>query len=167
MNEENKNRLSSIFTKLKAQQTQRDIESENLKQQRDIFSENFKSLCQNLIEPKMLEFKEVLNSNEYGCFVNYCEPNSSGKGIETEPRIKLEISKNKNRAFYASDKLPHIMFIGDTGKEKVTLHENTMFPNSGGHAGMKNISYEIDGLTSDIIEKEITDSIENILGNKY
>lgn len=163
MKEENKNRLTSIFENEKKVEIQRNIEIENTKNRQDEFINSFEKLCNEVIQPKMLEFKELLNTNGYGCFINYNKENSTEKGFDTKPNINFEISHNVTDKFYSRNKYPHIMFIADKSDLKIMIHENTMFPNSSGHAGMKNKSYTIEELNSDIVEKEVTESIEKIL----
>jgi hypothetical protein len=167
MKEENKNLLTSIFEGEKDAQIKRSVETKEIQNKQEEFLERFEQLCNQVIEPKMLEFKNLLNENGYGCFIHYNKENLKEKGFKNQTNINLEISKNNTDKFYEDNKYPHIMFIADKTNQKVNIHENTMFPNSGGHATMKRNSYKVDEINSEIIEKEITESIETILKNKY
>lgn len=167
MKEENKKRLNSIFEEKNNAQIRSSVKNKEAQNKRVEFLERFEQICIQVIEPKMLEFKELLNENGYGCFINSNKENSRLKGFKALSYINLEISKNLTNKFYQENECPHIMFIANNIENTVQLHENTMFPNSGGEAGMKKNRYKIDEINSDIVEKEIAESIENILKNKY
>lgn len=167
MKEESKKKLDSLFTNLRTQEEKIKEVLETKKTEEEKFIEDFESLCKNEIEPKMLEFQKMLFDNGYGCKITISEENRDLKGFYSEPNIKLQISKNSNSNFYSSDDYPHIIFFGSKIDRKIKIHENTISQSSGGSAGMKQQIYTIETLSQDKIEKEILESIENILGNKY
>jgi len=159
MKEEIKNRLTSIFEVEKNAQIKKSIEIKETQNSQEVFIEKFEQLCNQVIEPKMIEFKNLYNENGYGCFVNYNKENPKEKGFKAQSSMNLEISRNLTEKFYQDGKYPHVMFIADKIKQVVQIHENTMFPNRSGHGGMKSKSYKIDEINSDIIEKGKSESI--------
>ncbi|WP_415327753.1 hypothetical protein [Chryseobacterium sp. MMS23-Vi53] len=166
MKDENVNKLNALFSNLKSEEQKLKESLEKKKSEEDLFIENFKTVCKNLIDPKMQEFRRMLRENGFGCKITFSEENEKKLGINGYTNIKLQISRNVDSNFYANDKFPHIMFVADKNTRKIGIHQDTIFQNGTGNAVMKEYSYTVDALNEENIEQEILDSIENILMNK-
>lgn len=166
MKEENVNKLNSLFSNLKTEEQKLRESLEKKKSEDDLFIEGFKKLSKNFIEPKMQEFRRMLRENGFGCKITFSEENKSGLGINSQTNIKLQISRNVDSNFYANDKFPHIMFLADKNLKRIGVHQDTIFQNGTGIAAMKEQTYTLETLDEDSIEREILESIENILVNK-
>lgn len=166
MKEENINKLNTLFSNLKTEDEKLKESLAKKKSEEDLFIEAFKTLCKNLIEPKMQEFRRMLRENGYGCKVAFNEENKNGIGINHQSNIKLQISRNVESNFYANDKFPHIMFVADKNLKRIGVHQDTIFQNGTGTAAMKEQTYTLEHLDEESIEKEILHSVENILMNK-
>ena len=108
----------------------------------------------------------MLRENGYGCKVAFNEENKNGTGISHQTNIKLQISRNVESNFYTNDKFPHIMFVADKNLKRIGIHQDTIFQNGTGTAAMKEQTYTLEHLDEESIEKEILQSVENILMNK-
>ncbi|GAA5083020.1 hypothetical protein GCM10023210_01050 [Chryseobacterium ginsengisoli] len=166
MKEENINKLNSLFSNLKTEEEKLKESLAKKKSEDDLFVEEFKTISKNLIEPKMQEFRRMLRENGFGCKVAFNEENKNGLGINSQPNMKLQISRNIDSNFYANDKFPHIMFVADKNLKRIGIHQDTIFQNGTGNAAMKEQAYTLETLNEENIEKEILNSIENILMNK-
>lgn len=166
MKEENVNKLNALFSNLKTDEQKLKESLEKKKSEDDLFHEDFRILCKNLIDPKMQEFRRLLRDNGFGCKITFSEENKNGSGINSQPNIKLQVSRNIDSNFYTNDKFPHIMFTADKFYKKIGVHQDTIFQNSEGNAAMKEQIYTLQTLNEESIEKEILESIENILINK-
>ena len=166
MKEENINKLNSLFSNLKSEEQKLKESLEKKKSEDDLFIEGFKTLCKNFIDPKMQEFRRMLRQNGFGCKVSFNEEIKNGLGINSQTNIKLQISRNVDSNFYANDKFPHIMFVADKNLKRIVVHQDTIFQNGTGAAALKEQNYTIESLHEDDIEKEILESVENILVNK-
>jgi len=165
MKEEHINQLNALFSNLKSEEQKLKESQEKKKSEEDIFIEGFKTLCKNLIEPKMQEFRRMLRANGYGCKITVNEENKNGSGINAQPNIKLQISRNVDSNFYTNNKFPHIMFTADKYCKKIGIHQDTIFQNSTGSAAMKEQTYTLETLNEENTEKEILESIQKILTN--
>ena len=166
MKEENLNRLNSLFSNLKLEEEKLKESQEKQKSEEDLFVERFKILCKNLIDPKMQEFRRMLRQNGFGCKITFNEESKSGTGINAQPNIKLQISRNVDSNFYTNNKCPHIMFTADKYYKKIGIHLDTIFQNGEGTAALKEQTYTLETLDEEAVEKEIVESIEKILINK-
>lgn len=166
MKEENINKLNSLFSNLKTEEQKLKESLEKKKSEEDLFIEGFKTVCKNLIEPKMQEFRRMLRENGFGCKVACNEENKNGLGINSQTNMKLQISRNIDSNFYANDKFPHIMFVADKNLKRIGIHQDTIFQNGIGTAAMKEQTYTLETLDEENIEREILQSIENILMNR-
>ncbi|UQB68670.1 hypothetical protein [Epilithonimonas zeae] len=166
MKEENLNRLNSLFSNLKSEEERLKESQEKQKSEEDLFVEGFKTLCKNLIDPKMQEFRRMLRQNGFGCKITFNEESKSGTGINAQPNIKLQISRNVDSNFYTNNKFPHIMFTADKYYKKIGIHLDTIFQNGKGTAALKEQTYTLKTLDEEAVEKEIVESIEKILINK-
>lgn len=166
MKEESLNKLNGLFSKLKTEEQKLKESLEKKKGEDELFIENFKNLCKNFIEPKMQEFRRMLRENGFGCKIMLSEENKNVLGINSHPNIKLQISRNVDSNFYANDKFPHVMFVADKNLKRIMVHQDTIFQNGTGVAAMKEKNYTFDTLDEDSIEKEILESVENILVNR-
>ncbi|MDQ0594691.1 hypothetical protein QFZ37_003060 [Chryseobacterium ginsenosidimutans] len=166
MKEENINKLNSLFSNLKTEEEKLKESLAKKKSEEDLFVEGFKTLCRNLIDPKMQEFRRMLKENGFGCKITLNEENKNGLGINSQPNIKLQISRNIDSNFYANDKFPHVMFAADKNLKRIAVHQDTIFQNGTGNAALKEQTYTLETLDEENIEKEILHSIENILTNK-
>lgn len=166
MKEENIDKLNSLFSNLRTEEEKLKESQEKQKSEEDLFIERFKTLCKNLIDPKMQEFRRMLRENGYGCKITLNEESKNGTGINAQPHIKLQISRNVDSNFYTNNKFPHIMFTADKYYKKIGVHLDTIFQNGTGNAALKEQTYTLETLTEESIEKEIVDSIEKILMNK-
>lgn len=166
MKEENLDKLNSLFSNLKTEEQKLKESQEKQKSEEDLFIEGFKTLCKNLIDPKMQEFRRILRQNGYGCKISLNEESKNGTGINAQTNIKLQIAKNVDSNFYTNNKFPHIMFTADKFYKRIGVHLDTIFQNGTGTAAMKEQSYTLQTLDEESIEKEIIDSIEKILMNK-
>lgn len=167
MKEENKSRLESIFEKENKAEKQKNNKFIELRTKQNEFLYNFQQACSHIISPIMLEFKSLLDNNGYSCFITSTNEDITENGFKSHSNIRFEISRNTTDKFYAHDKYPHIMFIANKQDLNIIIHVNTIFPNGGGHAFMKSQSYTIDQITNEVIEQEITESIENILKKRH
>ncbi len=166
MKEENINKLNALFSNLKTEEQKLQESLAKKKSEEDLFIEGFRTLCKNLIEPKMQEFRRMLRENGFGCKVAFNEENKNGLGINSQTNIKLQISRNLESNFYANDKFPHIMFVADKNLKRISIHQDTIFQNGTGTAAMKEQTYTLENLDEENIEKEILQSVENILMNR-
>jgi|GEM_PF-803492 len=166
MKEENINRLNSLFSNLKSEEQKLKESLEKQKSEDDLFIEGFKTLCKNFIDPKMQEFRRMLRENGFGCKISFNEEIKNGLGINSQTNIKLQISRNVDSNFYANDKFPHIMFVADKNLKRIVVHQDTIFQNGIGIAALKEQNYTLKTLDEESVEKEILESIENILVNK-
>jgi len=166
MKEENINRLNSLFLNLKSEEQKLKESLEKQKSEDDLFLEGFKTLCKNFIDPKMQEFRRMLRENGFGCKISFNEEIKNGLGINSQTNIKLQISRNVDSNFYANDKFPHIMFVADKNLKRIVVHQDTIFQNGIGIAALKEQNYTLKTLDEESVEKEILESIENILVNK-
>lgn len=166
MKEENISRLNHLFHNLKTEEQKLKESLEKKKSEEDLFIEDFRMLCKNLIDPKMQEFRRMLRENGFGCKISFNEEVKNGLGIHSQTHIKLQISRNVDSNFYANDKFPHIMFVADKNLKRIGIHQDTIFQNGTGFAAMKEQTYTFETINEEIIEKEILESIENILMNK-
>lgn len=166
MKEEHINRLNHLFDNLKTEEQKLKESLEKKKSEEDLFIEGFRMVSKSWIEPKMQEFRRMLRQNGYGCKITFSEENKNGLGINSKTHIKLQISRNVDSNFYANDKFPHIMFVADKNVKRIGVHQDTIFQNGTGNAAMKEQTYTLETLDEDHIEKEILESIENILVNK-
>ena len=166
MKEENVNKLNSLFSNLKSEDQKLKESLEKKKSEDDLFIEGFKTLCKNFIDPKMQEFRRMLRQNGFGCKVSFNEEIKNGLGINSQTNIKLQISRNVDSNFYANDKFPHIMFIADKNLKRIVVHQDTIFQNGAGTTALKKQTYTLESLHEDDVEKEILESVENILVNK-
>lgn len=164
MNEENEKKLNSIFSAFKAE-NEKSLKEKELKTNiEDKFVNDFKKLVKNVIEPKMEDFKMKLEQNEFAAKITYFDGDESGRGNSIYPRIQMQISKNKDSKF-TDTRLPHIEFVGNKMYQKIGIHESTITLNGGGTSGMRGNAYAINELDEKVIEKEILESIQNILIN--
>lgn len=166
MKEENIDKLNSLFSNLRTEEQKLKESQEKQKSEEDVFIEGFKTVCKNLIDPKMQEFRRMLRENGYGCKISLNEESKNGTGINSQPNIKLQISRNVESNFYTNNKFPHIMFTADKYYKKIGVHLDTIFQNGTGNAALKEQTYTLESLDEESIEKEIIDSIEKILMNK-
>jgi hypothetical protein len=166
MKEENIDKLNSLFSNLRTEEQKLKESQEKKKSEEDLFVESFKTLCKNLIDPKMQEFRRMLRENGYGFKITLNEESKKGTGINAQPNIKLQISRNVDSNFYTNNKFPHIMFTADKYYKKIGVHLDTIFQNGTGTTALKEQTYTLETLDEESIEKEIVDSIEKILMNK-
>lgn len=166
MKEENLNKLNSLFSNLKTEEQKLKESQEKQKSEEDLFIEGFKTLCKNLIDPKMQEFRRMLRQNGYGCKISLNEESKNATGINGQTNIKLQIARNVDSNFYTNNKFPHIMFIADKFYKKIGVHQDTIFQNGTGTAAMKEQTYTLESLNEESVEKEIVESIEIILMNR-
>lgn len=166
MKEENINKLNSLFSNLKTEDQKLKESLDKKKSEDDLFIEGFRTLCKNFIDPKMQEFRRMLRENGFGCKITFNEETKNGLGINSQTHIKLQISKNVDSNFYTNDKFPHIMFVADKNLKRIVIHQDTIFQNGTGSAALKEQNYTLENIKEDNIEKEILESIENILVNK-
>ncbi|WP_262148220.1 hypothetical protein [Chryseobacterium foetidum] len=166
MKEENINKLNSLFSNLKSEEQKLKESMEKKKSEDDLFIEGFRTLCKNFIDPKMQEFRRMLRENGFGCKISFSEEIKNGLGINSHTNIKLQISRNVDSNFYANDKFPHIMFVADKNLKRIVIHQDTIFQNGTGNAALKEKNYTLDNLSEEDIEREILESVENILVNK-
>lgn len=166
MKEENINKLNSLFSNLKTEEQKLKESLEKKKSEDDLFIEGFRNICKTYIDPKMQEFRRMLRENGFGCKISFNEEVKNGLGVNSQTNIKLQISRNVDSNFYANDKFPHIMFVADKNLKRIGIHQDTIFQNGTGTAAMKDQYYTLENLDEDSIEKEILESIENILVNK-
>lgn len=166
MKEENINKLNSLFSNLKSEDEKLKESLEKKKSEDDLFIEAFRTLSKNFIDPKMQEFRRMLRQNGFGCKISFNEETKNGLSINSQTNIKLQISRNVDSNFYANDKFPHIMFVADKNLKRIVIHQDTIFQNGAGSAALKEKYYTLDHLSEDDIEREILESIENILVNK-
>ncbi|KQT17558.1 hypothetical protein ASG31_09155 [Chryseobacterium sp. Leaf404] len=166
MKEENINKLNSLFSNLKSEEQKLKESMEKKKSEDDLFIEGFRTLCKNFIDPKMQEFRRMLRENGFGCKISFNEEIKNGLGINSQTNIKLQISRNVDSNFYVNDKFPHIMFVADKNLKRIVIHQDTIFQNGTGNAALKEKNYTLDNLSEEDIEREILESVENILVNK-
>jgi len=166
MKEENIDKLNSLFSNLRTEEQKLKESQEKKKSEEDLFVESFKTICKNLIDPKMQEFRKILRQNGYGCKIMQNEESKNGTGINAQPNIKLQISRNINSNFYTNNKFPHIMFTADKYYKKIGVHLDTIFQNGTGNAAMREQTYTLENLNEEIVEKEIVECLEKILTNK-
>lgn len=166
MKEENIDKLNALFSDLRSEEQKLKESQEKQKSEEDLFLEGFKTLCKNLIDPKMQEFRRMLRQNGFGCKITINEESKSGTGLNAQPNIKLQISRNVDSNFYTNNKFPHIMFTADKYYKKIGIYLDTIFQNGEGTAAMKEQSYTLETLTEEIVEREIVESVEKILTNK-
>lgn len=166
MKEENVNKLNTLFSSLRSEDQKLKESLEKKKSEDDLFIEGFKTLCKNFIDPKMQEFRRMLRQNGFGCKISFNEEVKNGLGINAQTNIKLQISRNVDSNFYTNDKFPHIMFVADKNLKRIVVHQDTIFQNGTGTSASKEKTYTLENLHEDDVEKEILESIENILVNK-
>ncbi|MFC7348303.1 hypothetical protein ACFQO9_16410 [Chryseobacterium zhengzhouense] len=166
MKEENINKLNSLFSNLKTEEQKLKESLEKKKSEDDLFIEGFRNICKTYVDPKMQEFRRMLRENGFGCKISFNEEVKNGLGVNSQTNIKLQISRNVDSNFYTNDKFPHIMFVADKNLKRIGIHQDTIFQNGTGTAAMKEQYYTLENLDEDSIEKEILESIENILVNK-
>lgn len=166
MKEENLNKLNTLFSNLKTEEQKLKESLEKKKSEDYLFIEGFKTLCKNFIDPKMQEFRRMLRENGFGCKITFNEETKNGLNINSQTNIKLQISRNVDSNFYTNDKFPHIMFVADKNLKRIVVHQDTIFQNGTGNAALKEQNYTLENIKEDDIEKEILESIENILINK-
>lgn len=166
MKEENVNKLNTLFSSLRSEDQKLKESLEKKKSEDDLFIEGFKTLCKNYIDPKMQEFRRMLRQNGFGCKISFNEEVKNGLGINAQTNIKLQISRNVDSNFYTNDKFPHIMFVADKNLKRIVVHQDTIFQNGTGTSASKEKTYTLENLHEDDVEKEILESIENILVNK-
>ncbi|MNP79199.1 hypothetical protein D3C76_1769830 [compost metagenome] len=58
------------------------------------------------------------------------------------------------------------MFVADKNLKRIVVHQDTIFQNGIGIAALKEQNYTLKTLDEESVEKEILESIENILVNK-
>lgn len=168
MEQENKKRLENIIGTFKDNEEKAKQKFEKTKQEQDTFLSEFEALCSNTIEPIMKEIGEYLKANDFNYHVSVNKKNTKESGIAGKSHIKIQIFRTKNPNLYGAwNEYPHVMFIGDDISKDIQIHENTISAGRGGTAGVKGCKYKISDLTAEIIEKEIIDSVEKIIGNKY
>lgn len=166
MKEENVNKLNTLFSSLRSEDQKLKESLEKKKSEDDLFIEGFKTLCKNFIDPKMQEFRRMLRQNGFGCKISFNEEMKNGLGINAQTNIKLQISRNVDSNFYTNDKFPHIMFVADKNLKRIFIHQDTIFQNGTGTTASKEQTYTLESLHEDDVEKEILESVENILVNK-
>ena len=166
MKEESINRLNSLFYNLKTEEEKLKDRLAKKKSEEDLFTESFRTLCKNLVEPKMQEFRRMLKENKFGSKIALGEEMAGGAGINTQPHIRLQISRNVESSFYANDKFPHIMFVADKNLKRIGIHLDTIFQNGPGTAFMKPDFYTLETLDENAVEKEIVEGLEKILVNR-
>lgn len=166
MKEESINRLNNIFYSLKTEEEKIREGLARKKSEEDLFLEGFRTLCKTFIEPKMQEFRRMLKENKFGSKISFAEETANGTGILAHAHIKLQISRNVESNFYANDKFPHIMFVGDKDLKRIGIHLDTIFQNGTGTAIRKPDFYTLETLDEDTIEREIVDALEKILVNR-
>lgn len=166
MKEENINKLNSLFSRIKTEEEKLKESLERKKSEEELFLESFKTLCKNIIEPKMQEFRSMLLQNGFGCKVEFREESNSRPGIHSHPNIRLQISRNVNSNFYANDKFPHVMFTADRNLKRIGIHVDTIFQNGTGNSALKPDFYTLETLDENATEREIVESLEKILVNR-
>lgn len=166
MKEENINKLNSLFSQIKTEEQRLKENLEKKKSEEEVFLEGFKTLCKNVIGPKMQEFRSMLRQNGFGCKVEFREENRNGAGINSQSNMILQISRNVNSSFYANDKFPHIMFTADRSLKRIGIHVDTIFQNGTGTAALKPDFYTLETLDENATEREIVESLEKILVNR-
>ncbi|MDD3323255.1 MAG: hypothetical protein PHS59_17615 [Paludibacter sp.] len=164
MEDTNKKKLEEML--LKHDDSQRKIKEQAEQQQikRKTFLDNFEEFANSTIKPIMLEIGDVIKKNGHDYKVTFEKEYKNDKGVTIDSRITMDIFPNGNGRGDIYNVPAHILFYAEKFSEKIGLHENNIVPGGGGgSAGKKDGEYNLETLTSEIIEKEIVDSIGNIL----
>jgi len=168
MKEENKNRLSNLLSNIKDKEEKTKIEVEKRINEQEKFLSDFETLCKDKIEPIMIDIGSLLKNNDYEVYIEYNEEGTNERKGKTQPYIMMNVLRSK-KDFHLHEprQYPHIQFIGDRSSQEIFIHESTISPSKGGQAGAKRTRYKIDILTDEIIEKEIVETVENILKSRF
>ncbi len=168
MKEENKNRLSNLLFNIKDKEEKAKIESEQRVNVQEKFLSDFETLCKDKIEPIMTDIGLLLKNNDHDVYIEYAEEGTNERHGKIQPYIMMNILRSlKDFHLFEPKKYPHIQFVGDKSSQEVFIYESTISPSKGGQAGAKRTRYKIEILTDEIIEKEIVESVENILKDRY
>jgi len=164
MENSNKSKLEEMLSK--HDKIQKELKEEAEKQQIKVktFLDDFEEFANSKIKSIMIEIGEFIKKNGHDYKVTFDKEYKNDKGNFIDSRITMDIFPNgKGRGDFHN--VPaHILFYADKYSEKIRMHENNIVPNGGGgSAGKKDGEYNLQNMTSDIIEKEIIDSIGNIL----
>lgn len=164
MNEENQSKLDNLLAKTKARNEKYQADVESQKDQQDTFLNDFQEFAEGTIKSIMLEIGSTLKTNGHDFKVVYEAKQTDNDGRSIDARIMMEIYPEGKGRGDMWNKAAHILFYADEFKKSIGVHENNITPNGGGgSAGRRTYEYSISNLTKQKIEKEIIESLENIL----
>ena len=167
MIEENKNRLINFLADVEAKETKERIEKTKKIDEQYKFLADFADFCHKKIKPIMSEIGTHLRKINCLSPIHYIEEEDSKIGIEA-PYMQMGIIVSvKDCDPNDDEKNPHIRFVGDKYTKEIQVYQSTMSYLKGWQSIMKKITYTFDTLSQEAIEKEIVESIENIISNQY
>lgn len=130
---------------------------------RQAFVDDFEIFANSVIKPMMTEIGNIIKEKGHDYKVSFDKEYANDKGNVIDSRITMNIFPNGKGRGDHQNISAHILFYADKYSEKIGIHENNIVPFSSGTSCKKSGDFTIQSLTPQIIEKEIIDSIGNIL----
>jgi hypothetical protein len=164
MENTNKKKLEEMLSKYDNKQREIKEEAKKTEIKRTTFIDTFESFADTVIKPIMIEVGEAIKENGHSYKVTFEKEYKNSKGVIIDSRITMNIFPEGKGYGDCYTPPAHILFYAEKFSEKIGIHENNIVPfGGGGSAGRRGFEYEIKTLTPQIIEKEIVESIGNIL----
>lgn len=129
----------------------------------ETFNEAFDHLCTGVIRPVMEEVQALLKQHQIHAeiVVKESRPGVAGKAQLASVMFELHVLTDAE-AHGVPLSIPHIVFIAEPSTGKVRLHEDTILPYLGGHAGLVR-ELAFGDVTADLVEDCLVDLAKKVL----
>lgn len=164
MSTENKKKLEDMLASYEKVQNKKNEKIKKVQASLDDFVSKFEIFANSTIKPIMIEIGELLKEKGHDYSIKFEKEYKDDIGRTIDSRITMNVFPLGKGRENRSGVPAHIMFFADKYNGKVGIHENNIIPDDGGGtAGRKGEFYSIEKITTQIIEKEIIESIGSIL----
>lgn len=164
MDDSTKKRLSGILDSFDAKRGAAKKEAERKKTEHEIFLEQFTEKAKSVIRPVMEQVAKLLESRGHNSEIREQKETIDSDGRTINAGITLTIFPLGQRPRYPDQHdCPHVAFMVNSYENKIHVHESTMMPMRGGHAGSTG-EYALDKVTSELVEKHIVSVLQQAMG---
>lgn len=160
---ETKSELENLMNRYKDDLSGLQSKREDEKDAQSKFDQEFERLKHEVIWPVFVEVGNELNQYGHDYHVSeekeYVDATASYKPSVLVFNI---YPATVDRAFYKPESTPYIAFVANKYARKIGIEVSTIMPNMGGVTGSHG-EYSPEGLTKELVEKEIVNVLKNTL----
>ena len=163
MNDGAKNQLNAILGGYDEKLAEIERRDKAIRAAQESFPERFANLKTRTIRPALQEFADALNARGHDATAREQEESSSAAGGVAFAAIILRIiPKPFAHKSETNNNFIEIAFSANRAERKITVASTNTIANSGGSRGKRG-EYEIESVTTEIVEKHVLQTLQEAL----